>query len=460
MSAAPEAESSPSSREASCEAGLDGFPVVSRRENLSPPETLEALVSRFTEQVRSGGALPVEEYVRRYPQWAEEIRELFPAVLALEEWKLEKEADCLRKNVPKQFQVHQLGNCRLLREIGRGGMGVVFEAVEERLQQRVAVKLLPWRYGAAVLRWREQFEAETRTIARLEHPQIIPVLGVGEQDGYWYYLMPLIEGVGLDWIIHRLQENGTANYIGEIQRRWSSSVAQQPADESIPPAARLSETSSSSSSVELPESDTNDSPNRAEPVPAESAEHPVLQRNSWRDFARMMYQAARAVAFAHQRGVLHNDIKPANILLDARGRVKMGDFGLARSTDAPDAEPVSRIAGTLRYMAPERLAGVCNPRSDVYSLGATLYELTTQTPAFNDADRSRVMEEIAAGRYPAPREIHPAFPRPLETIILTAMATDSARRYVSAEAMASDLLRFANGRPLQSRRSSLLRWLR
>ena len=127
----------------------------------------------------------------------------------------------------------------------------------------------------------------------------------------------------------------------------------------------------------------------------------------------MGVQVAEALTHAHQQGILHRDIKPSNLLLDARGTVWVTDFGLAKSEGTEDLTNTGDIVGTLRYMAPERFNGWSDPRSDVYGLGITLYELLTLRPAFEDSNRSRLVEQVLHEDPPRPRKLRPAHtPRP------------------------------------------------
>lgn len=411
------------------EAGLDGFPIASSAGKTARRQpSLDALMDQFVSEARRGLMPSVDDYADRYPQYGDEIRDVFPALIALEQWKLDKEVECLRRNLPAELTVRQLGDCRLLYEIGRGGMGVVFEATQGPSQKRVAVKLLPWRYGASVPKWRLRFEAETRTLSKLNHPNIIPVLGFGEQDDYFYYIMPRVDGISVDRIVRRLEEEGIVD-VGEELAQERQRVLQ--GGEQLPGAQGTA-------------TPDDQSPGKDEVRPG------TFRRNSWKQFATVMYQAARAVAFAHAQNVLHNDIKPANILVDTAERVLVGDFGLARHIDSEESERAEGLSGTLRYMAPERFTGRCDELSDVYSLGATLYELATQRPAFIEPDRRLLIEKIAASDFPQPRSINADIPTALERIILTAMENDPDERYASAEALAADLLRFSNGRRVEA----------
>lgn len=399
---------------------LEGFPVADDPENSQARDPLEVLLSRFSEAVRRGERPDVEEYAAGHPELADQIRELFPLIENLEHWKTDKEVECLRRSVPDEFPVRRLGKYDLVRELGRGGMGIVFEAVRGDSGRRMAVKLLPWRFAADRPHWRERFRNEAATIARLRHPNIVRVYTFGTHEGYCFYVMQLIEGVSLDWIVRRLRETNDLVYVEEIRRAGRED-------------------------------------RQRATVPG--ASHPAygLGRDSWNIFANIGLQVARALAHAHGKGVLHNDIKPGNLLLDRAGQVIVTDFGFGRSAEDNVALADEHPTGTLRYMAPERLLGRCDARSDLYSLGLTLYELATQTPAFVAADRRQLVEMILGSRLKLPRQIVPGMPSPLETIILNALAADPAERYQSADEMAADLARSINGQKVRSTRPGAVR---
>jgi tetratricopeptide (TPR) repeat protein len=175
-------------------------------------------------------------------------------------------------------------------------------------------------------------------------------------------------------------------------------------------------------------------------------------------------QVAEALAYAHRQGILHRDVKPANLLLDAQGTVWVTDFGLAKEEGSGALTGAGDVVGTLRYLAPERFDGCSCPRSDIYSLGATLYELLTLRPAFDEPDRARLVERVTRGRLPRPRQLDGRIPRDLETIVLKALAREPADRYPTADALAEDLRRFLLDRTIQARRAGLLerawRWCR
>ncbi len=370
-------------------------------EATSSRDPLDALAEEFAERCRRGEQPSVEEYAGRHPEMAEEIRRLLPTVAFLEAGRRKAAGPGSGSGEIAEaaaLPFERLGENRLVREIGRGGMGVVYEAIQEPLGRRVAVKVLPGR-ASADGRGRERFLREAKAIARLTHPHIVPIHALGEQDGTPYYVMPLVDGAGLD----RVLADAGAN------------------------------------------------------VP-----HDTLGRARW--VAELGVQAAEALAHAHEQGILHRDIKPANLLLDSTGTLWLADFGLAKLADDLALTGTGELPGTLRYLAPECLAAEPDARSDVYSLGLTLYELLAGRPAFGETDRIRLLHQIQWEPVEPLRNSSPDVPRDLETIILKASAQDPASRYAAAAELAEDLARFLDGRPILARRASrwerLARWRR
>jgi eukaryotic-like serine/threonine-protein kinase len=422
------------------EAGIYGLPVGPGPAS-SGREPLEVLASEFLSALRGANRPNVEDYARQHPDLADEIRELFPVLASLEDWKLYRERTSFEHRSLDTLPNELFGSFRIVREVGRGGMGVVFEAHEQRTARRVAIKVIPFFQSN---RLRESFEREARTAARLRHPHIVPVFAFGEHDGLCYYIMRLIEGVGLDWLIRQLGEAGlvmprqiSAQFATPREGHGSSS--DDPAAENKPQSVK----SSIASTSEFPTMHQS-------PVFAEG-----LRRDSWLEIARIGAQVAHALHYAHSCGTLHRDIKPANLLLDANGRIWITDFGLAHSTEGLGSHKSSRTAGTLRYLAPEQFEGRVDVRSDIYSLGVTLFELLTHTPAFETRDRQSLITAIRQSALPRPRSLNASIPRDLEAIILKAAAKEPASRYVSAVELWADLMRFLKGQRVGARR----RWL-
>ncbi|MEZ6126102.1 MAG: serine/threonine-protein kinase [Planctomycetaceae bacterium] len=399
---------------------LLGLPEHQSETDLRSREPVEILASQFVEELRAGSRPSIENYARRYPVHADVIRESFPMLAMLEQARIHNEAASIRKNMPGRFPFTRLGRCELLCELGRGGMGVVFQARDSSSGHLVAVKVLPWRVSI-VPEWQKRFEEEARTTARLRHRNIVPVFRFGQEHGYCYYVMQFVNGIGLDVIIRRLKEVDGVIYADEIQRM-----------ESAKPEGFVS-------SMALPAIQ-----NQEQLDAIAEQRRKKLTRSSWKSFTQIAIQTAQALRYAHSHNVLHNDIKPANLLLDNGGRVWITDFGLSGPIQDPTGKSAQRVMGTLRYMAPERLVGVHDCRSDVYSLGITLYELLTLSPAFEAGNEDDMVARILE-QEPVPlRRRVPTIPRGLETIVQNCIAKHPPDRYASAEALLADLIRFSN----------------
>ncbi len=365
---------------------------------------LGELAEDFTAKVRNGHAPDIESYATQHPELADRIRELFPALMLLEGLAAAPTGatvdDRLAEPTAPLLAGTIFGQYRIEREIARGGMGIVYEAEHLTLHRQVALKILPMA-GPQAAKQLERFLREARTAAGLHHTNIVPVFDVGQTRGVPYYAMQYINGESLDRVI--------------------SSSAQS----------------------------------------AKSAfqKHQTQISKKMKQVADIGIQAAAGLAHAHQRGVIHRDIKPSNLLLDDRGVVWITDFGLARRYNDVSLTRTGQLLGTPRYMSPEQAEAASKPldhRTDIYSLGATLYELLTGRPAFDGPTPQDVVKQIIAREPIRPRQLDPHVPRDLETIVLKAMAKRPEDRYPTAQALADDLQRFANGEPIQARRIGIV----
>jgi serine/threonine protein kinase/Tfp pilus assembly protein PilF len=416
-------------------------------------DPFELVAESFLERYRAGERPSVTEYAERYPHLADQIRDLLPALVAVE-----KAAPRLEPPRPPAPSLpERLGEYRILRKIGQGGMGVVYEAEQEALGRHVALKVLPF---TPLLEptLRERFQREAQAAARLHHTNIVPIFGVGEQEGLHYYAMQYIQGQGLDQVLR------------DVKNWRTGQTAIFPSDQpQVPVTGGVAQGLISGRFVapELPRQDDAHSTD-TRPIVGDAGDPRPLARKSeteyYRSVARVGVQAAEALDYAHQHGILHRDIKPSNLLLDAHGTVWITDFGLAKVEGSSDLTRPGDVLGTLSYMAPERFQGVSDRRSDVYGLGMTLYELLALRPAFEDSDRRRLIMRIG---HEEPAPLHHwdrKVPRDLETVVLKAIAPEPARRYQTAEDLAEDLRRFLAHRPIGARRTSLLerswRWCR
>jgi tRNA A-37 threonylcarbamoyl transferase component Bud32 len=385
----------------------DYRPLPEEEERPEDARLMEA-VQAYQAALDAGARPSRREFLARYPEVA---RELADALDGLE--FLHSAASRLRPPPVLAAPLQPdgtLGDFRLVREIGRGAMGVVYEAMQLSLQRRVALKVLPL---AATLdpRQSQRFENEARAAAHLHHANIVPVFAVGCERGVHYYAMQLIEGRTLAAVIDHLRQTPRAG---------------APAAETVAGAGSVTGQS-------------------------------VVSKAFFRTAATLGAQAADALEYAHQMGVVHRDVKPANLLLDGRGNLWVTDFGLARFQSGPGLTSPGDLVGTLRYMSPEQVAGkpVIDPRSDVYALGVTLYELLTQRPAFPGRNRQECLRQILDEEPVPPRRLNKAIPPELETIVLKAMAKHPEDRYGSARELADDLRRFRDDQPVQARRPGL-----
>jgi len=347
----------------------------------TPNQVIEVL-DGYLADLQAGKKMDRRQLLEAHPELAAQLE---PCLAGLE---------FIQRATQAADQPAQLGDFRILREVGRGGMGVVYEAEQMSLKRRVALKVL--RFGAApdteALR---RFQREAETVARLHHTNIVPIFAVGCEHQVHFYAMQFIEGQSL-----------------------------------------------------------------ADRLKRDTACEP-------REVARWGLQAAEALAYAHERGVVHRDIKPSNLMLDPQNIVWLTDFGLAKRTDEVALTMSGALLGTPRYMSPEQASELKQPidhRTDIYSLGATLYELATGKPVFNATTPHGVIAQILNQEPAPPRQLRGDVPRDLETIILKCLAKEPQRRYVSAHELADDLRAMLDGRAIRARRTTIVekavRWAR
>jgi WD40 repeat protein/serine/threonine protein kinase len=444
-------------------------------------ETVEQLAEEFVERYRRGERPALTEYTERYPEHADEIRDLFPALVMMEQIAPDSDSPAVSSPaafVPQQPGEHpkQLGDYRILREIGRGGMGIVYEAEQVSLGRHVALKVLPPQLLPNT-KQQQRFEREARSAARLHHTNIVPIFGVGQEGGLHYYVMQFIHGLGLDAVVDELrrlrQAKGALDSppVAEelrvpchdlsaeaVARSLLTGVFERPngvmpdkvkrSREDLPgqrvtPGGCSPETPiSSASSIVLPGKSGDRQPSKGQTY--------------WHSVAHVGVQVAGALAYAHQQGVLHRDIKPANLLLDTQGTVWVTDFGLAKVQDQQNLTHTGDMVGTLRYMAPEAFNGKADARSEVYALGLTLYEMLALRPAFDEKDRNQLVKQVTTSEPSRLDKLNRAIPQDLVTLVHKAIDREPEHRYQTARELAEDLQRFLAGEPLRARRAGLL----
>lgn len=417
-------------------------------------EPLEELAEEFVQQYRAGLRPSLSSFTERHPELADRIRRLFPRLVQMEQVapRSEPPADSATGECDLDTR---LGDFRILREVARGGMGIVYEAEQQSLGRRVALKVL---MGGALAQGKRRlrFQREAEAAARLHHTNIVPVYGVGQHEETSFYVMQFIDGQGLNTVLHEIR-----SLRGSGLRGSETSLAPQAASEPsvVTPVARtlLSGFPRGAPTTEVLSGgpDKTLAATRSDIRAGSSASNHAY----WQSVARVGIQVAEALQYAHGQGIHHRDIKPANLLLDSRGTVWVTDFGLAKVARDDDLTQDGDVIGTLRYMAPEQFASQSDARSDIYSLGLTLYELLTLQPAFDESCVGAARQDPVS-----PRKIDPSIPRDLETIVLKACAHEPRRRYQSADELAEDLRRFATDRPIHARHVSVIehgwRWCR
>ncbi len=438
---------------------------------------LTDLLEEIARRIRSGEPVDLNEYARAHPEYAEQLNELFPAVKVLADGGLfrsdrgssvsaaDKATPSSEVDDAKGSIAGTLGDYRIVREIGCGGMGIVYEAEQTSLGRRVALKVLPLSRSLDA-RQRQRFENEARAAAALYHPNIVPVYCVGCERAVHFYAMQYIDGRTLASVIHELRARQSPEATGEAAPLVDPVTASIPAsgadaDRSDSVEGDLVAAGSMGADVSEEANERRRTAGRREDgkqCVGLSGERSVRDTAFFQGVARLGIQAAEALEYAHQMGVVHRDIKPSNLMLDVTGNLWIGDFGLAQSRTGPDITMTGEMMGTLHYMSPEQIEcqhHVMDHRTDIYSLGVTLYELLTLEWPFDSKGRAELIGKIVGGACRRPRRVNPLIPRDLETIVLKAMATEPGNRYATAAELAVDLQSFLEGKPIQARPISL-----
>ncbi len=468
---------------------------------------VDQLAEEFAERIRSGESPQIEDYCRTHSEHAEMIRAVFPSIQIVERASQREEqhrrSGESESRPPSIVSMPQtLGDFQLIREIGRGGMGVVYEALQKSLKRHVALKVISALIAGSEKQLR-RFRREAESVASLHHSNIVPVFGIGEDHGLQYYAMQLIDGVTLAEIVSHLRRppdssfsakkdtdtvansgNHTPGGSSRSHRFGSNEAVLQllgmmsAADVNLLQSSLSVDLSGDLSKTPDPLAVTKMQDGDADPASAaitranaatdddshelhqlRPAEDVNLNRSYFRNIARLIAEVANAVDYAHRQGILHRDLKPANLILDRDGTIWVADFGLARQADMDGVTQTGEIVGTLRYMAPEQLRGQADIRTDIYALGLTLYELLALKPA---VAAPQVLDAHGRKSVAPLRSIRPEIPADLETITLKACMLEPERRYQSAREFEADLHRFLEDRPIHARRVTpverLWRW--
>jgi len=500
----------------------------------SDDERVGEAVEAYLAAAEQGRPPDIEEFAGRYPELKDDVKaalgglELVHGLLGLGSAGSSGSGRGL--GLENRIESgHRIAGYRVVRELGRGGMGTVYEAVHVGLGRPVALKVLGT-HAAPDSSARRRFLNEARTAAGLHHTHIVPVFDVGQVGGLCYYAMQRIEGSGLDCVLRHLRRthplvsaesqsaagasdrdgaagSGSSATGSRLSRLWvrvsagwpwrqpryievgrgvghaqpdgASAAGQAGAPSGLQSRNELRDSTASWGTGNRGASNPDrnpagngaggaSSPNLLQatptpgsaPRPQESEPPPFDPPRGMAYFrwsASVGFQAADALAHAHHQGVIHRDVKPSNLLIDDRGTIWVTDFGLARRLADPGLTHHDSLLGTPRYMSPEQArTGAIDGRTDVYSLGATLYELLTLRPPFDGKSATELLEQIGQTEPAPPRLLNSRVPRDLETIVLKALAKRPVDRYATAGDLADDLARFLNREPVKARRISPL----
>jgi non-specific serine/threonine protein kinase/serine/threonine-protein kinase len=422
----------------------------------SGEKALADLVAEITDRLHRGEPVDLESCIARHPEFAERLPALLPALELLHALGSSSGAASAPADSPESAggTLGDLGDFRILREVGRGGMGIVYDAEQMSLKRRVALKVLPFA-GAMDSRQLQRFKNESQAAAQLHHTNIVPVYYVGCERGVHFYAMQFIEGHSL------------ADVIAEL-RGQTGDAATKPQPSPSPP---VEATVDAPAGQLIPPDSANGAVLQTKPIAALSTVRSVNDAAYFRAVAELGIQAAEALDFAHEHGIVHRDIKPTNLLLEncslptahCPPRLWVTDFGLAQVQGDARMTMTGDLVGTLRYMSPEQALAkrvVVDHRTDVYSLGATLYELLTLEQAFSGTDRQELLRQIAFEEPRGVRQFNKVIPTEMGTIVLKAMEKNPADRFATAKELADDLRRFVLDQPIQARRPSLAQRLR
>lgn len=412
------------------EAKPDQSPAPTKADHFN----LDKIGEQFTEAIRGGAHPNINVYLKMYPENADEIRELLESISLIETFKQSKHA--VSDPSARHTTFTELDDYKVIREIGRGGMGIVLEAIHEPLSRKVAIKVLANNL-LGESKHLIRFRREARAAAKLRHTNIVPVFGLGTSGEHHYYVMDYIDGMSL--------------------HQWLTSL-----DQDRSPAAPT---------VDFYSANTFSGANTDEAIAEDALQQPGVDSPTVQDTQRYQrwvtglgISAADALHYAHSQGVLHRDIKPSNLLLDRSNILWIADFGLAKLAEQNAVTATGDIVGTPQYMPPESFEGEYDIRSEVYALGLTLYELLTLKPAIEGNGTADIIRKATRGVTVRPRKLNPDIAQDLETILLKALSHDPEDRYTNAEELRKDLNCFLTDRPIAARKTNpierMIRWSR
>ena len=397
-------------------------------------------VRDYMQELERGHHPDRREWLVRYPDIAGELNECLEGLNFVHE-----AADSIHSSLPPSEEVdpcpwtgEPIGDFQIIKEIGRGGMGIIYEAIQLSLNRRVALKVLPFAASIDSM-CLQRFRQEAQAAAQLHHNNIVPIYAVGCDRGTHYYAMQLIDGLSLDRIVHQIRRECPSS---SRDATISDTISLFPLKSEVPnkDATKSAEESSLSESLAGLQ-DTTLAQSRGESMlshlSAEFSTHRGKEKaKAYRAAVRLIAQAAEALEYAHNQGIIHRDIKPANLLVDTQHNLWITDFGLAHLHSEQNLTRTGDLVGTIRYASPEQVSGqkvLLDHRTDLYSLGATFFEVITLKPVFPGTNRHALLQQVLNNDPARPRSIDRAIPAELEIILLKLLNKNPAERYDSAQ---------------------------
>lgn len=426
---------------------------------------VDILADEFARSIRRGETPSIEEYVSAHPKLESEIRAVLPTIARMEKVSRQQLSNSGTNSFPQHADLNlkKIGDFEILGQLGQGGMGIVYEALQVSLHRHVALKIISPSISSSPKQL-ERFKREAATAARLHHTNIVPVFGSGDENGIHYYAMQLINGTPLHQAVRSIRESKTFSF------ESTGSTFANPNGPKTKPSPTRNYSLTVNQTSHSADSDNDDA---GDDVSLVSSSEDLLESNSpkrpanridgsekqksdyWLRVCHCIADIADALDYAHEQGVLHRDVKPSNLIMDQDGTVWITDFGLAKFDDSDGLTKTGDMVGTLRYMSPEQFNGDGDSRSDVCSLGLTLFELLVLNPAYSETRSAPLMKLKTEQPPPSPRTFEPTIPKDLETIVLKSCATLPNDRYQTAGEMRDDLVRFIEGRPISARRVTI-----